>query len=246
MEWQEVSGNWVLTPARPKGIVHFLGGAFVAVAPHITYQRLLAPLAAIGLAIIATPYLNTFDHGAVAQDVLERFEQAVLRLKMIHLPVYGLGHSMGVKLHLLLGSLLGVEYHGNLFLSYNNFSARRSVPLVDQFNTFLPLEFTPTPAQSNLLVQNRYLTEHNLLIRFTDDTLDETLMLAAILQRRCLQTTIRALEGNHLTPLGPEQSWPLLESLNPWQVGALPLASRMQQDLLIQEICSWLEEHTYP
>ncbi|MGJ3253883.1 MAG: DUF1350 family protein, partial [Elainellaceae cyanobacterium] len=33
MDWQEISGNWVLIPPRPTAIVHFLGGAFVATAP---------------------------------------------------------------------------------------------------------------------------------------------------------------------------------------------------------------------
>src|SRR3712207_8300559 len=36
--------SWVLIPPRPKGIVHFLGGAFVATAPHVTYRWLLEQL----------------------------------------------------------------------------------------------------------------------------------------------------------------------------------------------------------
>jgi len=30
MNWQEIAGNWVFLPRRPRGIIHFLGGAFVA------------------------------------------------------------------------------------------------------------------------------------------------------------------------------------------------------------------------
>ncbi|MCZ8057546.1 MAG: DUF1350 family protein, partial [Microcystis sp. LE19-12.2C] len=41
MNWQEIAGNWVFLPRRPRGIIHFLGGAFVAAAPNITYRWLL-------------------------------------------------------------------------------------------------------------------------------------------------------------------------------------------------------------
>ncbi|MFM7906725.1 MAG: DUF1350 family protein, partial [Microcystis sp.] len=27
MNWQEIAGNWVFLPRRPRGIIHFLGGA---------------------------------------------------------------------------------------------------------------------------------------------------------------------------------------------------------------------------
>ena len=45
MDWLEIAGNWVLIPRKPLGIIHFLGGAFVATLPHITYRRLLEFLA---------------------------------------------------------------------------------------------------------------------------------------------------------------------------------------------------------
>ncbi|MGL5081081.1 MAG: DUF1350 family protein, partial [Microcoleaceae cyanobacterium] len=51
MDWREVSGNWVLIPPRPKAIVHFLGGAFVAAAPQMTYRWILEPLAQQGYAV---------------------------------------------------------------------------------------------------------------------------------------------------------------------------------------------------
>ncbi|HEY9599727.1 MAG TPA: DUF1350 family protein, partial [Cyanophyceae cyanobacterium] len=70
MDWQEVSSSWVLIPPRPTGIVHFLGGAFVATAPHVTYRSLLEQVARQGYAVIATPFVNTLDHIAIARDVL--------------------------------------------------------------------------------------------------------------------------------------------------------------------------------
>ena len=68
MNWQEVSGSWVFIPPRPKGIVHFLGGAFVATAPQVTYGWLLEQLGRKGYAVIATPFVNTLNHTAIARD----------------------------------------------------------------------------------------------------------------------------------------------------------------------------------
>src|SRR4028119_1923299 len=139
MDWQEVSGSWVLIPQNPKGIVHFLGGAFVATAPQVTYRWLLEQLGHQGYVVIATPFVNTLDHTAIARDVLNRFEttldrlQATAILRKRYLPIYGVGHSMGCKLHLLIGSLFSVERAGNILISFNNYAARDAIPLVDQF-----------------------------------------------------------------------------------------------------------------
>ncbi|MGD1937365.1 MAG: DUF1350 family protein [Cyanophyceae cyanobacterium] len=137
--WQEINGNWVLLPPRPIALIHFLGGAFIAAAPQFTYRWLLEHLADQGYAIVATPFVNTFDHWTIARDVFTEFEQTrdhlyrLGKLRRRTLPVYGLGHSMGCKLHLLLGSAMSVERAGNMFISFNNFPATRAVPLMDQF-----------------------------------------------------------------------------------------------------------------
>jgi hypothetical protein len=77
MDWLSISGNWVLIPPRPQAIVHFLGGAFVATAPHLTYRWLLEELAYQGYAIVATPFINTLDHTAITQEVFEIFEDGL-------------------------------------------------------------------------------------------------------------------------------------------------------------------------
>ena len=116
MEWQEVYGNWVLVPPRPLAIAHFLGGAFVAAAPQVTYRALLEFLASQGFAVVATPFVNTFDHAAIAQRVMRNsnlafdyLENDVIKRR---LPIYGVGHSMGCKLHVLIGSLYPQERAG--------------------------------------------------------------------------------------------------------------------------------------
>ncbi|NEQ33318.1 MAG: DUF1350 domain-containing protein [Leptolyngbya sp. SIO4C5] len=114
MDWQAVAGNWILVPPRPKALIHFLGGAFVAAAPHLTYRWLLENLGRQGYAIVATPFVNTFDHKAIAQEVLTTFDQGLhyLQKRVLtqgYLPIYGIGHSMGCKVHLLINSLYEVE-----------------------------------------------------------------------------------------------------------------------------------------
>mgnify|MGYP001802946904 FL=1 len=101
MNWKQIAGSWVVIPQRPIGIIHFLGGAFVATAPHVTYRLLLEYLAEKGFAVVATPFVNTLDHTAIAQEVLLNFERVLVRLEdrepafKGYLPIYGLGHSMG-------------------------------------------------------------------------------------------------------------------------------------------------------
>jgi hypothetical protein len=136
MEWQEVYGNWVLVPPRPLAIAHFLGGAFVAAAPQVTYRALLEFLASQGFAVVATPFVNTFDHAAIAQRVMRNsnlafdyLENDVIRRR---LPIYGVGHSMGCKLHVLIGSLYPQERAGNVLISFNNYPAKRSIPMLEQ------------------------------------------------------------------------------------------------------------------
>ncbi|MGL5076501.1 MAG: DUF1350 family protein, partial [Waterburya sp.] len=49
MEWQEISGNWIHLPHRDIiGIIHFLGGAFVATAPQVSYRSILEQLSQAG------------------------------------------------------------------------------------------------------------------------------------------------------------------------------------------------------
>ncbi|RUT03508.1 hypothetical protein DSM106972_051470 [Dulcicalothrix desertica PCC 7102] len=229
MSWKEISGNWVLaTKQKPLGIIHFLGGAFVATAPHVTYRLLLEALAEKGYIVIATPFVNTFDHDAIAQQVLLNFERAMIRLEERgilgngYLPIYGIGHSMGCKLHLLVGSRFPkVERAGNIFISFNNYAARDAVPFIEQFNTAftnsqLAVEFVPSPAQTNDLVREYYNVRRNLLIKFTSDTIDQSVGLSEILRERFNDmVTMQIIAGNHLTPLGQDVKWQAGRDFNP-------------------------------
>lgn len=50
---------------KVEGVVHFLGGAFVGAAPHLTYRYLLESLSKQGYLIVTTPYRLEFDYIAM-------------------------------------------------------------------------------------------------------------------------------------------------------------------------------------
>ncbi|MCL6433054.1 MAG: DUF1350 family protein [Leptolyngbyaceae cyanobacterium HOT.MB2.61] len=248
MDWLEISGNWVLLPQRPTAIIHFLGGAFVATAPQVTYRRLLERLALQGYGIVATPFVNTFDHAAIAQAVVRNFDRALenlyeTQLRRRYLPIYGIGHSMGCKLHLLIGSLFSVERAGNILISFNNFSARDAVPLVEQFSSMFSVEFTPSPLETNQIVAQKYQVRRNLLIQFTNDTIDQTAALSELLQTRFPGMVVaQSLPGNHLTPLGPDANLQAGAVFTPFDAIAQWMRQEVYRELhqLERTILQWL------
>ncbi len=247
-ELQEIGGNWVLIPNQPKAIVHFLGGAFLATTPKVTYRCLLENLANAGYAVIATPFVNTFDHLAIAQSVLNSFENCLARLQATkslkqYLPVYGLGHSMGCKLHLLIGSIFPVERAGNILISFNNFTAREAVPGLGQMPPLVNVEFTPSPEETNRLITESYQIKRNLLIKFNSDTIDRTLPLREILGPRYPDmVTLLKLNGNHLTPIGQDVNWPVGPVFTPLDAVGQWMKQEVYRDLnqLKREILRWL------
>jgi hypothetical protein len=251
MNWQEISGNWVWIPRQPVGIIHFLGGAFVATAPNVTYRWLLENLGLAGYAIVATPFVNTLDHRSIARSVLNRFDTLLDRLRARHLlpqgylPVYGIGHSMGCKLHLLIGSLYEVERSGNILISFNNYPIRRAIPFIEplQIDTTFNLEFTPSPEETNEIIYQDYAIRRNLLIRFQDDSIDQTLNLNPLLKKRFNDLiALRILPGNHLTPLSQDIEWQTGEIFTPFDAIGQWLKQGLSRDnsRLKEEILTWL------
>lgn len=251
MHWQEISGGWVLLPPRPIGIIHFLGGAFIAAAPHVTYRYLLEEVSRGGYAVIATSFLNDLDHRVIARRVLNRFETIVARLQaknafgQRYLPIYGLGHSLGCKLHLLISCLFSVQRAGNILISYNNYPVNRAIPLAEQFNltSGLNLEFSPSPAETNQLIATKYQVRRNLLVKFTNDTIDQTSTLTPVLQSLFPNLVVlQTLSGNHLTPLGQEINWQSGNVFSPLDALGQWIKQEVYRDLgkLNEEILRWL------
>ncbi|MBP0002030.1 MAG: DUF1350 family protein [Cyanobacteria bacterium SID2] len=250
-DWQEVTGNAVLLPANPRGIVHFLGGAFVAAAPQVTYKYLLESLARKRYAIIATPFINSgLDHAAIARSALHSFETTLDRLRVTgqlkkrYLPIYGVGHSLGCKIHLLIGSLFSIERSGNVFMAYNNYPARRSIPFVEQLSNLTELEFTPTPHQTHDLIDRHYCVRRNLLVKFKNDDIDQTLALRSILQKRFpSMVTLQTLDGTHTTPIAQDLNWQVGETFSPLDALGQWVKQNWYRDFhrLTQELTRWLD-----
>ena len=271
MEWREISGSWVLVPPQPIAVVHFLGGAFVGTAPNVAYRWLLTELGKAGYVVVATPFLNTFDHQAIARSVLNRFEIILERLQKQGeitnglLPVYGLGHSLGCKLHLLIGSLYEVERAGNILVAFNNYPVKQAIPFGEQLAQLqldklltgvqkqlrqlnlqvdLNFEFTPSPEETNLLIAENYRVRRNLLIKFSNDDIDQTLGLRPILNQQTADLVAYCpLPGNHLTPLGQDIQWETGQEFSPLDAVGQWLKNSLSQDLrrLQKEILRWLE-----
>ena len=150
--WENLYGNWVLRPtfagdvpgvddfdvanSQPRAVIHFLGGALVGKAPHVTYRYLLEKLAAEGFLIVATPFDLSFDHLAACDQILTKFEAVAPTLAKQYgaLPVVGIGHSCGALLQVLISSLFpDTPRAANALLSFNNKPVSEAVPFFDEF-----------------------------------------------------------------------------------------------------------------
>jgi len=252
MDWLEVEKSWVLTPPRAKAVIHFLGGAFLAVSPHVAYRRLLEALAQMGYVIVATPFLNTFDHRQIALDVYQSYRLAENKLFLDYFPVFGMGHSMGCKIHLLMDSWFDLQRQGNILMAYNNYSAYRSIPFFENLMATLPeikeVEFIPSPQETVNLIKKSYGTEQNLLIKFQDDEIDEIQGLAEVLRPKFRQAVqVVKLPGTHVTPVALDVSWQAGQVFSPIDAIAQWMKQGWNQNInrdnlrLEQVIRNWLD-----
>ncbi|KAL3519236.1 hypothetical protein ACH5RR_017385 [Cinchona calisaya] len=131
--WSEIEGAWVLRPqnSKPMSVVHFIGGIFVGAAPQLTYRLFLERLAEEGILVIATPFASGFDHLLIADEVQFKFDRCLRFLQEAEqdLPTFGIGHSMGSLIHLLIGSRYAVQRSGNVLMAFNNKEASVAIPL---------------------------------------------------------------------------------------------------------------------
>ena len=190
-------------PPEPVGIVQFIGGNGLAVQPQWSYQRLLRAFEAQGWGVLTWSYRLSLDHQQQADQAFLDLER-VLRQEahLARLPLLRVGHSLGCKL-LLLAPDQGVGCGATAMLAFNNYSASRSIPLVNRLGPSLgfTVEFNPPPRRTMELVVERYRQPRNLLVRFRDDTIDQSPRLYAQLQARSGdQSQLVVLPGKHTTP----------------------------------------------
>ena len=198
--WRQLGELWLLEPSGAcNGTLQFIGGSYLAATPQLSYRRLLESLARRHWRILAWSYVPGFDHQAQANAAWRQFR---LQRQCTAGPLLRLGHSLGCKLHLLAPDG-GRACDGLVALSFNNFSAERSVPLLAELGQQFQFrsEFSPSPEQTLELVGRSYGQPRNLLVRFNRDELDQSArLLGALRQRPQDRSQLLELPGDHLTP----------------------------------------------
>ena len=197
--WRQRGDIWELEPAAlERGTLEFIGGSYLAASPQLSYRRLLEALAGLGWRVRAWSYVPGFDHQDQANLAWRRFRQ----LRGANGAVLRLGHSLGCKLHLLAPDG-GRGSSALVALSFNNFSAERSIHLLaelgQQFN--FSSELSPSPEQTLTQVALTYRQPRNLLVRFNRDQIDQSKRLLGVLQARPEDASeLQELPGDHLAP----------------------------------------------
>jgi hypothetical protein len=126
-------------------------------------------------------------------------------------------------------------------LSFNNFSAERSVPLLAELGQQLRFrsEFSPSPGETLRQVAASYRQPRNLLVRFNRDGIDQSPRLLDVLQQRPDDaSTLLELPGDHLTPASGGLRRQLLGE---W---ADDPARQRQIERLAQAIDDWSQDQT--
>jgi len=199
----DVSCQW---PSRPIGLIELIGGSYISIKPEVTYKRLISGFLQRNFAVHSWGFIPNFDHQLQANYAWKQFRQSrkVLEKRIgIKLKSIKLGHSLGCKLHLLSPDG-GRNCDGLVAISFNNFNADKSIPLLRKMSQKLNFqtEFSPSPSETLNLIREHYTQINNLLIKFKNDNLDQNdLLLKSLKERPSDKSKIILLEGNHLTPV---------------------------------------------
>ena len=230
-----VSCQW---PSRPVGLIEIIGGSYISIKPEVAYKRLISGLLQRNFAVHSWSYIPNFDHQLQANQAWKQFRQSrkVLEKKVgLIQKSIRLGHSLGCKLHLLAPDG-GRNCNGLVAISFNNFKAEKSIPMLKKISKRLKFqtEFSPSPLETLNLIKEHYDQMNNLLISFKTDNLDQNNLLLELLKKRDSdKSKIIKLDGNHLTPV----SFGIREKL---------LTSNSQSflkyktiDLIVDQIINW-------
>ncbi|CAM8898091.1 unnamed protein product [Rhodiola kirilowii] len=141
---------------KVRGVVQFLGGAFIGAVPEVTYSYMFELLAKEGFLIVSVPYNVTFDHLQAAKEVYDKFNACLDALlvsgvpdyglvteEIVQLPIFSVGHSCNVDLRRFSiqwssspstrGKLISEKLpKANAIIAYNNRPAAEAVPYFEQ------------------------------------------------------------------------------------------------------------------
>ena len=111
--------------------------------------------------------------------------------------------------------------------------AEQFLPVLDQIEPILreidggKVEFSPTPDETTRSARMLYEAKRTLVVRFLDDSLDESPPLPALLQNGG-DVRISSLAGTHLTPLTPaDEGEPPLPLPVPLSIPPIPAAATL-------------------
>ena len=87
----------------------------------------------LALQVIAAPFPTGFNHSSIADLLHYKLERCKKALGRSNLPVYGMGHSLGSLLHLLIAVQYPVQRAGCILMSFNNKDVLESIPFFAPF-----------------------------------------------------------------------------------------------------------------
>ena len=204
-------------PSRPIGLIELIGGSYISIKPEVTYKKLISSFLQRNYAVHSWGYIPNFDHQLQANYAWKQFRQSrkILEKRVGLIPKsIKIGHSLGCKLHLLAPDG-GRNCDGLVAISFNNFKADKSIPLLRKISQKLSFqtEFSPSPSETLNLIREHYEQINNLLIKFKNDNLDQNnLLLKSLRQRPSDKSKIMQIDGNHLTPVSAGLREKLLKS----------------------------------
>tara|TARA_Y100001978_G_scaffold152813_1_gene138067 strand:+ start:353 stop:1075 length:723 start_codon:yes stop_codon:yes gene_type:complete len=180
--------NYCYWPSKPKKIIEFIGGSYLASKPDITYKRFIDCLINLNYAVHSYKYIPQFDHQELSIKAWRDFKkcrESLFNRVNINLPTIRIGHSLGCKLHLISPDG-GRNCERFVSISFNNFSANKSIPLLKKISKNLDFnsEFSPSPKKTLHIIKKTYIQDNNLLIKFNSDRLDQTDSLLSCLRGR--------------------------------------------------------------
>lgn len=134
---------------KPTSVIHFIGGIFVGAAPQLTYRLFLERLSEKGTLVVATPFASGFDHFVIADEVQFKFDRCIRSLHetVNDIPIFGVGHSLGSVIHLLIGSRYAIQRNGNVLMAFNNKEASLAIPLFSPVIVPMAQSFGPLLSQ---------------------------------------------------------------------------------------------------
>ena len=189
-------------PSNPKKIIEFIGGSYLATRPDFAYKRFIENLLKKNYAVHAYRYIPQFDHQEISYKAWKDFKdckKVLFKRLSKELKTIRLGHSLGCKLHLISPDG-GRNCEKFISISFNNFSANSSIPLLKNLSQKFEFrsEFSPSPNRTLKIINNTYIQNKNLLIKFDNDKLDQTESLLSALKHRSNDKSKGLLmKGNH-------------------------------------------------